>query len=276
MHTRNDAIELLVIENSPPADRAPILLPDGIAGRVILCDNIGLSNARNAGIREAQGAVIAFLDDDALVCKNWANIIARTFRQKKIKALGGRVTPKMLLDPLPEWYYPELAAYLSCIDWGPEARFLQTGEWIVGANMAFSRNVFEVVGEFDSGFGRKGEASLLSNGEIALLEKIGKANIYYSPECSVEHIIQPERIRIEWFRKRAFWQAISDVLAGSSVQSISAMNDEYRSISASFPPQYRNINMLCFKPANAAEFKRQLRAIYLNAWLGSNGFLVSQ
>jgi glycosyltransferase involved in cell wall biosynthesis len=272
MHTPSGAVELLVVENSPHADRVQIDLPNGFAARTIVCDQVGLSHARNAGIRESKGAVIAFLDDDALVCQDWALTIARIFQQKKIKALGGRVTPKMLLSPLPDWYYPELAGYLSCIDWGRDARFLKPGEWIVGANMAFSRDVFKTEGTFDPSLGRRGDASLLSNEEIALLEKIGLNNVYYSPECSVEHIIQPERIRLEWFRKRVFWQAISDLLAGIQHQSHAAMDDEYRSIATQLPAQFRNINMLSFKPTTQVEFRHQLRAIYLCTCLGGNGF----
>jgi glycosyltransferase involved in cell wall biosynthesis len=272
MHDPLAGAEFLVVENSPSESRAPLRLPTKLESRLVVCEETGLSHARNAGIAAAQGAIIAFLDDDALVCPRWANRLIETFAEKGMSVLGGRVRPKILLDTLPAWYHDDLAGYLSCIDWGEETRALRPGEWIVGANMAFRREVFDRYGAFDPSLGRKGDGSLISNEEIELLHKIGLARIFYSPACAVEHIIQPERIRLAWFRRRVFWQAVSDLLAGIRFHTAAEMNEEYRSIAAQLPPRYRNVNMLSFEPADAKQFKLQLRAIYLAAGLGAEGY----
>jgi len=272
MHGEMPDAEFLVVENSPAESRAALRLPGMMPSRVVVCEEVGLSHARNAGIAAAQGEIIAFLDDDALVCPRWANILIDTFAEKRMSVLGGKVVPRFVQAVLPAWYHAELAGYLSCIDWGEETRALRPGEWIVGANMAFRREVFEQYGAFDPSLGRKGDASLISNEEIELLHKIGLSRIFYSSACAVEHIIQPERMRLSWFRRRVYWQAVSDLLAGIKFQTAAEMDAAYRAIAAQLPARYRNLNMLSFEPEDARQFKLQLSAIYLAAGLGAAGY----
>lgn len=56
--------ELLVIDDGSTDDTPTVLAPYGDAIRVVHQHNGGLSNARNAGIRESRGEFIAFLDAD--------------------------------------------------------------------------------------------------------------------------------------------------------------------------------------------------------------------
>src|SRR5262245_20417417 len=52
----------------------------------------GLSWARNAGVRAAQGDVLAFTDDDCLVDAKWLERIDAEFRaDPSLSVLGGRV-----------------------------------------------------------------------------------------------------------------------------------------------------------------------------------------
>lgn len=69
--------EILVVENTPPRKRKKINAK--LCDAVILCDEPGLSIARNTGIERAKGDIIAFLDDDALVPPEWAQELVKTF-----------------------------------------------------------------------------------------------------------------------------------------------------------------------------------------------------
>lgn len=56
--------ELIVVDDGSTDDTAEILMSYGPALRVVRQGNAGVSAARNAGIRSAKGALIAFLDSD--------------------------------------------------------------------------------------------------------------------------------------------------------------------------------------------------------------------
>jgi glycosyltransferase involved in cell wall biosynthesis len=269
----SDRCELLVVENTPPARRQAIALPPRENVRHTLCETPGLSAARNHGIGAARGGIIAFLDDDALVEPGWCGAIIRRMREEtRLLALGGKVMPRYEGDALPPWYDERLAGYLSCIDWGATPRYLRAGEWVVGANMAFRRDAFAQYGLFDVNLGRRGTASLLSNEETALLGRIGLDRVFYDPEIAVQHVIPVERLTARWFRRRVYWQAISDLVAGHVGDDGPDLRREYGSVIAQLEPEHRNLNAFTFAPRNAAEFALQLRGIYLAAvMLGGGG-----
>src|SRR6516162_11180656 len=58
-------------------------------------------------------------------------------------------------------------------------------------------------------------STLLSNEELEASERVramGKLAIY-TPKAVVEHVIPPDRLTPSWFRRRAAWQAVSDLLS---------------------------------------------------------------
>lgn len=265
-----ETMELIVVENTPPAKRMAMTL--GPLARVVVCEEPGLSNARNAGVAASLGDIVAFVDDDAIVHDDWcARVVAAFKAHPAAMVCGGRTLPRYSGKAHPRWYYPELASHLSCIDWGRKAHAIEPGQWIVGANMAFRKSIFDTVGLFDPALGRKGEASLLSNEEIAMLRKIGRDKVFYIPDMVVDHIIPDGRITLEWFRKRVFWQAVSDVLAGEPFKTAAEAAQEMRNIIARAPAQHRGHRLLSYEPADPEGLKDQLKAVYLTAILMSAG-----
>lgn len=61
-------IEILIVDDGSPIDPANVLRTEGLMPKVTLLrqSNLGLSAARNNGIRNAKGRLITFLDDDDL------------------------------------------------------------------------------------------------------------------------------------------------------------------------------------------------------------------
>src|SRR5271156_2257668 len=110
-----------------------------------------------------------------------------------------------------------LLGYLSFVDLGHELRELSAGERLAGCNITFDKACLIAAGGFSRELGRTGSGStLLSNEEIEVSGRVratGKLAIY-APKAVVEHVIPPERLTQAWFRRRAAWQAVSDLLSG--------------------------------------------------------------
>ncbi len=264
-------MELVVVENTPKAQRRPIELGKG--GRLVVCEETGLSHARNAGLDTALGEIVAFVDDDAMIHDGWCAAVIGAFEAHPRAAVcGGKTLPRYTAAPKPIWFYDELPRYLSCIDWGEEVRPLRPGEWIVGANMAFRRDVFDKAGRFDPALGRKGVGSLLSNEEIALLRKVGRDRVFYVPDMVVDHMVPDERITLEWFRKRVFWQAVSDALSGEAFLTAQEAASELHKIVSRTPAEIRGHRLRSYAPGSPAALKDQLRAIYADTILMADGF----
>jgi cellulose synthase/poly-beta-1,6-N-acetylglucosamine synthase-like glycosyltransferase len=182
----------------------------------VLESEAGLANARNVGIREARGRIVAYIDDDARAAPSWASQLIRAHRVfgGVAGAVGGRVVPRWVIPP-PNWLAPDLLPYLSLLDLGSEMRELAPGEYLCGCNLSFDRAALIAIGGFSTVLGRHGAgASLLSNEELDVcnrLRAMGK-RVVYAPEATVEHIIPAERLTQRWFRRRVAWQTVSDLL----------------------------------------------------------------
>jgi hypothetical protein len=129
--------------------------------------------------------------------------------------VGGPIVPRWT-DEKPAWIGEPLLSYLKGIDLGHELRELSAEEWLAGCNISFDRVSLIAAGGFPTRLGRMGSGStLLSNEELEASERVramGKLAIYTS-KAVVEHVIPPERLTPSWFRRRAAWQAVSDLLS---------------------------------------------------------------
>jgi glucosyl-dolichyl phosphate glucuronosyltransferase len=116
--------QVVVVDNTPkPARRSK----SGYhCSKWIVCDQVGLSNARNAGIETASGDVIAFVDDDAIVGPEWCKEVISAFdRNPEALAIGGKVIPEFPGSIAPRWLTSKQTEYLSCIDWGDDEHILE-------------------------------------------------------------------------------------------------------------------------------------------------------
>jgi glycosyltransferase involved in cell wall biosynthesis len=215
-----NAVEIIVVDNSPNQTEAAAFgrryadLP-GLTYRTEATP--GLANARNVGYAAAQGGIVAFIDDDARAAPSWAAalVAAHLAYDGHAGIVGGRVVPNWLGER-PGWLGPQLQGYLSLLDLGGSRRELAAGEALVGCNLSFDRSALIAAGGFATNLGRIGtQATLLSNEEVEVCGRIrrdGKLAVY-EPDAVVEHVIQVERLTQDWFRRRAAWQAVSDLIA---------------------------------------------------------------
>jgi GT2 family glycosyltransferase len=140
----------------------------------------GLSYARNMGVHEANGTIIAFTDDDCIVDRYWVASISKEFcSDESIAGIGGRVELYNKMDRPVSIRVHEGRMILSSVD--------RLFNLIIGCNMAFARPIFDEIGVFDTDFGAG--TKFASTEDIDLLYRAYKKGlkIIYSPEVLVYH-----------------------------------------------------------------------------------------
>jgi hypothetical protein len=113
--------------------------------------------------------------------------------------VGGRSQLVFEEDP-PDWLGPDLRLRLSEVDLGDNRRRIFFGTRLYGLNLAIRKTVFGFEGGFDETLGRIGN-ELTTGEETALLQRIAEEGrtIIYDPDVVVRHIIEPARLRWNYF-----------------------------------------------------------------------------
>lgn len=267
-------IELIIVDNNSTDATAQIAVAaqSAIPGLKYFHEaKQGLSHARNRGVQESRGAIIAFADDDVFFDTDWANAIIDEFEQNPTAdALGGRSTP-IFEGGRPAWLQDEYLVLYGDTGFGDQLRWLDFPEHPFGLNMAFRRRVFERVGLFDANLGRI-KASLLSGEESDLFERIHADGLrtLYSPKPHLFHRIPKERTSFDWIKSRFYWQGASDAIREFSSDSPSRIKSARSGLSA-LKKAVRTITGQNISPRRIYWHYKGLRSegkIYFHYWIG--------
>ena len=143
----------------------------------------GLSRAYNIGVRETQGDVLAFTDDDCVAPPNWIESVAAAFAaEPEADMLYGQVLlPKSLKDS------PDIIPTLA-ID-RPQRLSRRDGFRIygMGANFGARRRLFERIGGFDEILGGGGPLKSSQDFDLQYRAYLAGATVLLRPEVQVDH-----------------------------------------------------------------------------------------
>ena len=186
--------------------------PD-VALRYFMEPQQGLSHARNRGIREAKGDVLVYVDDDALVNREYLETYASFFkRNSDAVAAGGPITPRYDGCTEPSWmshYTRQLVT--GELNLGKHEREFPRDAFPGGGNAAYRKSVFDTVGLFNVELGRKGN-SLIGAEEKDLFDKMTSHGMkfYYLPTAILYHLIPPKKLTQDYFDRLTYGIGVSE------------------------------------------------------------------
>ncbi|NWJ96773.1 MAG: glycosyltransferase [Chloroflexi bacterium] len=178
----------------------------------------GLSGTRNSGITLVKGAVVAFLDDDAVAAPNWLEKLREGYTQPEIRGVGGAILPQWPKEA-PAWFPEEFLWVLGCTYRGMPTSDAPIRN-LIGCNMSFRREVFQAIGGFR--IGRVGTLSIGQENDetefcIRLAHFWPETLLLYRPSAIVHHKVPVQRLRLSYFVRRCYSEGISKARLGKVV-----------------------------------------------------------
>ena len=178
----------------------------------------GASGARNTGVAEAKGSVIAFLDDDACPEADWVEQLLTAYDDPSVMAVGGFTAP-VWPERRPDHLPPELDWIVGCTYRGhPTERTDVRNLW--GCNMSVRREAFDRVGTFDEEIGRVGLIPIGCEETefcIRLGQQVPEARVVFEPKARVHHRVTPARTTWSYLRNRSNAEGVSKAAIGALV-----------------------------------------------------------
>jgi len=162
----------------------------------------GKSYALNAGIREARGEVLAFMDDDVTVEPTWLINLTAPLRDGEWAGAGGRILLEGTFSS-PRWLaldgpYSMGHTLYAHFDLGDQP--LELGRAPFGTNMAFRKEIFEKYGAFRTDMGPSpGSEIRHEDAEFGHRLLAAGERLCYEPSAVVYHPAPENRVQKDYF-----------------------------------------------------------------------------
>jgi glycosyltransferase involved in cell wall biosynthesis len=164
----------------------------------------GNAHARNRGVQTARGEIIAFIDDDVTVERNWLTTLHQVLDSRDdLSFVGGRVLPQWD-GPPPSWLTPDHWSPLALLDYGPDELIIggNSPRGLLTANIAFRRAVFDHVGTFSLHLQRvKNMIGSMEDTEFLLRVCRSGRHGLYSPHMIARAPVEVERLSKTYHRR---------------------------------------------------------------------------
>jgi glycosyltransferase involved in cell wall biosynthesis len=243
--------EILVVSNGTPDTSADVVRKvhdwfPRLNIRHVHEDVPGLLAGRHRGIEETDGDIATFIDDDVEVAPTWLDSIIEAFHDPSVGLVGGPCLPLYFSRP-PTWLDSFFlrnsdggwtCCELSLLDWGRDECDIDA-KMVFGLNFSMRRDLLLKLGGFHPDCLPQDLQKYQGDGETGLSAKLMESGgrSRYLPRAKVWHQVPPERMTIEYFKKRAFYQGVCD--------SYSALRQSYVAPIVKEPP--RNPLLKCLR-----------------------------
>lgn len=210
-------VECIVVANAC-TDDTPRIAREGCAGlpipaRVVEESEVGLSAARNRGLREAAHDILAFIDDDVLLSPEWLEGLLEVYRSTPAGVVAGRVELWWEAVARPAWMTDTIEGLLSRTSHGDAVKPLTDPMGVVGANYSCRRAVYERIGGYRTDLGRKGASGMGAGEEGEWVRRALHAGfpLFYAPRSSLQHWVAPARVEPAYLRRVAIGKGWTNI-----------------------------------------------------------------
>ena len=225
---------IVVDHNLELAERVSAQWPD--ATMVENHDVSGLSGARNTGITIAQGAYLAFLDDDAIAESTWLERLTDCCQDPQVLGAGAFVAPAWE-EESPAWLPEEFYWVIGCTYRGLPAAQAPVRN-LFGGSMCLRREIFTEIGGFRTNIGRTStlplgceETELCIRARQHWPQKV----FLYEPAVRIDHWIPASRTRWNYFRARCYAEGRSKALVSQQVGVSAGLASEWAYVWKTLP-----------------------------------------
>jgi glycosyltransferase involved in cell wall biosynthesis len=165
----------------------------------------GASYARNTGAALAKGALLCFMDDDAVAEPDYLEKIIDFFKaHPNAGGLGGRIIPRYIPSE-PKWMSYYVSSLVGNFDYSPVICVFAPGKYPLESNMIIRTDDFRSVGGFNEMLpGVVGTVRIGGEGKdfFYKLQALGK-QIYYHPQIIVHHVVEVKKLTKEYMYRVA-------------------------------------------------------------------------
>jgi glycosyltransferase involved in cell wall biosynthesis len=199
------SFEVVLVDNAPTGDGTRRLVEAGSWAapvRYVVEPRPGLSWARNAGVKAATGALVAFLDDDEIPDRHWLAEYARAFAE--VPSAGVATGPILAksLDTAAERFFETLGGHSKgrgfervVFDQSSHARqhpLYPLPPFGAGGNMCFRKDVLDAIGRFDVALGAGTPARGAEDTAALADAMLAGFTLVWQPSAFVRHSHYPD------------------------------------------------------------------------------------
>jgi glucosyl-dolichyl phosphate glucuronosyltransferase len=187
----------------------------------------GLSGARNSALAVARAEILVFMDEDAWAQPHWLELLHQEFQSSEVMGAGGGILPQWE-QGRPGWFPEEFDWVVGCTYKGmPVDR--KPIRNLIGCNMAFRKQIFDVVGGFREGVGRVDTLPFgCEETELCIRarQQWPAKSFMYQPTAEVFHHVPSSRARLSYFVSRCYAEGLSKAQVTDYVGSQDGLSSE--------------------------------------------------